>query len=65
MFCVRFVFPTKASRQVDHISLSSACMASVLEPLEFVSGECSSTKILSLTLIDNLLMNMIIFACNV
>ena len=31
-------------RQVDHSSSSSAHLASVLEPNEFVSGECSSTK---------------------
>ena len=32
------------SRRVDHSSSSLAILASVLEPLEFVSGECSSNR---------------------
>ena len=30
-------------RRADHTSSSSARLASVIEPLAFVSGECSST----------------------
>ena len=32
------------SRQVDHSSSSSARLAKVIEPLEFVGGECSSNN---------------------
>ena len=53
--CVTFVFPTSTSSASGTFQLDNGEFAPGLEPLEFVSGECSSNFRVGIFLNKNLL----------